>query len=60
MKILLIAGHGDGDCGALGCGYEEANLTREVVGLLKTQLGKYADVDVFDTSKNTGETGICR
>lgn len=52
MKILLIAGHGDGDCGALGCDYEEANLTREVVGLLKTQLGKYADVDVFDTSKN--------
>lgn len=35
MKILLIAGHGDGDCGALGCGYEEANLTREDSRTLK-------------------------
>ncbi len=52
MKILLIAGHGGGDCGAVGCGYHEANLTREVVGMLKPRLEKHASVDVFDTSKN--------
>ena len=28
MNILLIAGHGDGDCGAVGSGYQEAELTR--------------------------------
>lgn len=52
MKILLIAGHGAGDPGACGCGYKEADLTREVVGLLKTRLSKYADVTVYDTTKN--------
>lgn len=52
MKILLIAGHGQGDCGAVGNGYQEATLTREVVMLLKPILSKYADVTVFDTSKD--------
>lgn len=51
-KILLIAGHGQGDCGAVGCGYEEATLTREMVSLIKPSLSKYADVTIFDTSKN--------
>lgn len=52
MKILLIAGHGQGDPGAMGNGYKEADLTREVVKLLKPQLDKYADVTIADTSKN--------
>jgi len=52
MKILLIAGHGDGDCGAVGNGYQEADLTREVVSLLKTILSNYAEVDIADTKKN--------
>jgi len=52
MKILLIAGHGDGDVGAVGNGYREADLTREVAGLLKGYLSDYADVDVADTNKN--------
>lgn len=52
MKILLIAGHGNGDCGACGCGYQEATLTREVVNLLKPQLDKYADVTIADTNKD--------
>ena len=52
MKILLIAGHGAGDPGAVGCGYKEADLTREVVKLLKPQLDNYADVTIADTSKN--------
>ena len=42
MKILLIAGHGAGDPGASGCGYKEANLTRELVNLIAPNLRKYA------------------
>lgn len=52
MKILLIAGHGDGDPGAVGNGYNEADLTREVATLLKAELDAYADVDIADTKKN--------
>lgn len=50
MKILLIAGHGSGDPGALGNGFKEADLTRDLAGRLKLQLGSYADI--FDTTKN--------
>lgn len=51
-KILLIAGHGEGDPGATGNGYKEADLTREVVQLVKPELEKYATVDIADMSKN--------
>lgn len=52
MKILLIAGHGGGDCGAIGCGFTEADLTREVVSLIKPKLSNYATVEVADMSVN--------
>lgn len=52
MRILLIAGHGDGDSGAIGNGYKEADLTREMVKLIAPRLLRYCDVDVADTSKN--------
>ena len=52
MKILLIAGHGAGDPGACACGYQEANLVREIAPILKSKLSNHADVDVFDTAKN--------
>lgn len=52
MKILLIAGHGNGDSGAVGCGYKEADLTREMVKLMKPKLQNYATVDIADTSEN--------
>lgn len=52
MKILLIAGHGGGDPGATGCGYKEADLTREVVSLVEAKLSKYATVAVADTAVN--------
>ncbi|MFA7636404.1 MAG: N-acetylmuramoyl-L-alanine amidase [Monoglobales bacterium] len=52
MKILLIAGHGAGDPGAVGNGYREADLTRELVKLIATRLSKYANVTVFDISKD--------
>lgn len=52
MKILLICGHGDGDPGACACGFKEAILVREYAPLLKDALSQYAEVDIFDTSKN--------
>lgn len=52
VKVLLVAGHGEGDVGACGCGYREAELTREVAELLKKKLAAYLTVDVFDVRKN--------
>lgn len=52
MKILLIAGHGQGDPGACANGYKEADLVREIVPKLKNKLSAYASVDVFDMNKN--------
>ena len=45
MRILLIPGHGDGDSGAVGTGYKEADLTREMVKLIASRLLRYCDVD---------------
>lgn len=55
MKILLIAGHGAGDPGAVakidGVTYQEAKLTRDVVSMLKPLLEQYgAIVGVYPTS----------
>lgn len=52
MKFLLIAGHGNGDPGACACGYQEADLVREIAPILKSKLSSYAEVDIFDMSKN--------
>lgn len=52
MKILLIAGHGAGDPGAVANGYKESDITREIVKLLKPQLDNYANVTIADTSRN--------
>ena len=52
MKILLIAGHGGGDIGAVGCGHKEADLTREMVKLVKPKLSNYASVEIADMSVN--------
>lgn len=52
MKILLIAGHGQGDPGACANGYKEADLVREIAPKLKNKLSAYANVDVFDMNKN--------
>lgn len=50
MRLLLIAGHGNGDPGAIGNGYREADLTREVVRRLKPLLP--CSVNIADTSRN--------
>lgn len=57
MKILLIAGHGAGDPGAIGTlngkTYKEADLTREVVNAVAEKMGDYdAEVDIYDQSRN--------
>ena len=52
MNVFLIAGHGDGDSGAVGNGYREENLTREVVALIPEFLSDYADVTIGDTSRD--------
>lgn len=52
MRILLIAGHGAGDPGAVSNGLQEQNLTRELVKLISKWLSKYAVVDIYDTSAN--------
>jgi N-acetylmuramoyl-L-alanine amidase len=51
-KILLISGHGQGDSGAVGNGYKEANLTRELVDLLAIELKKYVNVEVYNKSRD--------
>ena len=38
MKVGLISGHGAGDCGACGYGYEEANETIRIVKALDAKL----------------------
>lgn len=54
FKILIVAGHGGTpyDCGALGNGYEEAKLTRELSRLIVDNLKQYAIVDLYDMSKD--------
>lgn len=52
MRILLIPGHGDGDPGACGNGYKEAELVREMATAISLKLKPFANVDVFDTNKN--------
>ena len=52
MKILLIAGHGAGDPGAVGNGCKEADLTRELAKLIQDKLKNYATVDIADTNIN--------
>lgn len=52
MKILLISGHGAGDCGAVGNGFKEADLTREVVNNLAEKLRPFCQVDIYNQSRN--------
>lgn len=57
MNILLIAGHGNGDPGACGCGYQEANETRRMAAAVKHKLEAYGfDVATYDTMKNAFDT----
>lgn len=49
MKVLVIAGHGENDPGAIGVnGLREVDLTREIA----RALAEYPEMVLFDTSKN--------
>lgn len=52
FKILLISGHGAGDVGACGCGYQEYALTRELTNLVAKYLREYATVDIYNQNRN--------
>ena len=56
MNILLIAGHGAGDPGAIGKvngkTYKESDLTREVAEKVQGILSKYAKVTLYPTDRN--------
>lgn len=50
MKILVIAGHGAGDCGAVGNGFREADLTRELARCVSDAM--YGNLMIYNTSRN--------
>lgn len=52
MKILVIAGHGAGDCGAVGNGFREADLTRELADYTISALNTLADTLLYDVNRN--------
>lgn len=52
MNIGLITGHGQGDSGAIGNGYQEQALVREIVPNIKNELSNVANVFVFDSNLN--------
>lgn len=54
MNILLLNGHGGKpwDCGARGCGYEEADLVRECTDRVEAELKKYANVYRYPKDRN--------
>lgn len=56
MKILIIAGHGAGDSGAVGCGFKEADLTRQAASILEGKLKAYAlTVSRYPSARNAYE-----
>ncbi|WP_218944394.1 N-acetylmuramoyl-L-alanine amidase [Bacillus cereus] len=50
MKLWIIAGHGAGDSGAVGNGYKEADVVRQLANRMKALGG--SNVEVLDTSRN--------
>lgn len=51
MKILLIAGHGQGDAGAVSKYGHEDNFTRLIVSGVKDNLAGLADVTLYPFEK---------
>lgn len=55
MKMLLIAGHGAGDPGAVGNGKSECNLTRNLCTLIMTEnayLDADLEIELYPTTKD--------
>lgn len=59
MRLYVIAGHGAGDPGAVGCGHTEAGLVRELAARLGSMGG--GAVTVLNTARNWyADNGISR
>lgn len=56
MNILLIAGHGAGDPGAIGNGFQEYERNRAIVNELKGRI-KGANIDVYPMDHNAVKDG---
>ena len=53
FRLMLIAGHGQGDSGAVGNGYWESDLTRDLVKRIETvAMSKGISTIVYDMDKN--------
>lgn len=52
LNVLLIAGHGAGDPGAVSGSWKEADETRAIVSNLDTQLDGICNVDIYPTERN--------
>lgn len=52
MNLLLIAGHGDGDPGAVWNGRQEADETRRLAADFKKALGSRCAVTLYPTDRN--------
>lgn len=51
-KILIIAGHGEGDPGACSIWGQEADYTRELAMMVKKSVGSKMSVTMYDQKKN--------
>lgn len=51
-KILIIAGHGEGDPGACSKWGQEADYTRELATLIQSAIGTKAAVTMYNQNKN--------
>lgn len=51
-KLLIIAGHGEGDPGACSIWGQEADYTRELATMVKKSIGSKMSVTMYDQKKN--------
>ncbi len=53
FKLMIIAGHGQGDPGAIGNGHKEANINRDLADrVVRYALSKGINVTLYDPNKN--------
>ena len=53
FKLMLIAGHGQGDSGAVGNGHKECDITRDLADrVVRYALSKGINVTLYDPNKN--------